>query len=74
MVPPCTSFSVARDRSGVIRCRQHPWGRPGLSAADAARFADGNRNLQSCLAFSRACLGSGAAFAIENPRSSKMCL
>ena len=28
--PPCTTFSSARDRAGVIRTAEFPWGLPGL--------------------------------------------
>ena len=31
LAPPCKSMSCARDRTKVIRDRDHPWGRPGLT-------------------------------------------
>ena len=30
LAPPCSSFSQARDRTRVIRSRDHPWGLPDL--------------------------------------------
>lgn len=30
LAPPCSSFSVARDRTRVIRNKEYPWGLPGL--------------------------------------------
>ena len=29
---PCTSFSIARNRTRVIRTRRHPWGVPEKAA------------------------------------------
>eukprot|EP00975_Prorocentrum_lima_P006655 1432498-Prorocentrum_lima.AAC.1 len=37
LAPPCTSFSVARDRTAVIRDRMFPWGRPDTSPKDTAK-------------------------------------
>jgi len=45
MAPVCTSFSVARDRTKVIRNRRYPWGIPKqyLTEAEKEKVDLGNK-------------------------------
>ena len=42
--PPCSSFSIARDRTMKIRSKEYPWGIPDLnrSEADEKKLQIGN--------------------------------
>ena len=42
LATPCTSFSVARDRTRPIRSRTRPWGLPHQNDADRERLRVGN--------------------------------
>ena len=71
---PCTSFSCARDRSGVIRTQRLPWGVSGLDSADQLRIATGNKTARAALRILRACISVGCGFVVENPWSSRLWL
>ena len=74
IAPPCTSFSVARDRTAVIRNKAFPWGLPDslLTSKDAARVEIGNACARATLRFLRACDRASIPWAVENPHSSKL--
>ena len=71
---PCTSFSVARDRTAIIRSRDHPWGLPEhhLSERDAEKVRIGNLCLNATLLIIHACQKSHVPWVLENPHSSKL--
>ena len=71
---PCTSFSVARDRTAVIRSRDHPWGLPNhqLSDRDAEKIRIGNLCLSVTLRILHACHKHHVPWILENPHSSKL--
>ena len=50
MAPPCNSFSVARDRTKVIRTREFLWGLPDcfLTASEQEKIQLGNACLRTC--------------------------
>ena len=76
MATPCTSFSVARDRTAVIRNRKFPWKLPHhqLSPKDAVKVDIGNACARATLKFTRACNRHSIPWAVENPHSSKLWL
>ena len=55
LAPPCLSFSVARDRTCIIRARGFPSGLPRglLSPADFDKATQGNRCFKPALKFIR---------------------
>ena len=73
MAPVCTSFSVARDRTKVIRNKDHPWGLPPhlLTPAEQQKIEDGNRCFLTCVKVAQACIANRVPFILENPWSSK---
>ena len=72
MAPVCTSFSVARDRTKVIRNRRFPWGIPGqLSDKEAASVRLGNACFRSCLRIMKALDDNQVPYVLENPHTSK---
>eukprot|EP00972_Heterocapsa_arctica_P051227 7533292-Heterocapsa_arctica.AAC.1 len=42
LATPCTTFSIARDRTAVIRDARHPWGVENASDKDAQKLLVGN--------------------------------
>lgn len=72
--PPCASFSVARDRTSVIRTARYPWGLPReqLSEREQSTISVGNACLVSTLRLMKACQRAAVPFVLEQPRSSKM--
>lgn len=73
MAPVCTSFSVARDRTKVIRNRRYPWGIPKqyLTEAEKEKVVLGNKVFKTCAKIIEELLIHGIPFILENPRSSK---
>ena len=69
--PPCSSFSVARDRTLVIRDRAYPWGRPNLPEHEQAKIEVGNKCFRATLKIIRALDFFGIPWILENPWSSK---
>ena len=74
LAPPCSSFSVARDRAAVIRSRRFPWGLPlrFLSAIDKEKVAIGNACARSAISIIQALDSQGLPWCLENPHSSKI--
>ena len=73
---PCTSWSVARNRTNVIRNRFEPWGirlplKP-LSERDKASLDMGNRTMKATLLLIRCFEKEGIPWCLENPASSNM--
>ena len=74
LAPPCSSFSVARDRTVVIRTAEAPWGLPShfLSAKDQVRVATGNRCMRSALRILKVLDQLRLPWCLENPATSKI--
>ena len=51
LAPPCESWTPARDRTSVIRNKQHPWGIPRqqLSDRDFEKVQVGNSTMQAAI-------------------------
>ena len=73
LAPVCTSFSVARDRTKVIRNRQYPWGIPReqLTERESESILLGNRCFRACLRFMRVLDEYKIPYILENPATSK---
>ena len=71
---PCTSFSVARDHTSVIRDRTYLWGNPErfLSAKDKEKVRLGNLCAQSTLRIIGWLQRFGIPWCVESPHSSKL--
>ena len=70
MGPPCSTFSRARNiRPGppVLRSPEHPWGLPGLSAANKKLVAGANLLSIKCARLAAAATCSGVGWGLENP-------
>ena len=72
LAPPCSSFSPARDRTSVIRDKNHPWGLPNISIRDQEKVRLGNQCLRSSLRIIKWLDDMGVPWVLENPHSSKM--
>ena len=71
IAPPCLSFSVARDRTGVIRTKDFPWGLPGLSDKDKEKVDVGNKCMCSAFILIRELDSQKLPWLFEHPHSSK---
>ena len=73
MAPPCSSFSIARHRTKVIRSRQRPWGIPKdmLTADEWQKVQQGNACFRTACRVARLCDRLRIPYFIENPASSK---
>ena len=73
MAPPCNSFSVARDRTKVIRTREYPWGIPSVFLTDSEleNIQLGNACFKSCFALIKLLDKYRIPWILENPASSK---
>ena len=71
LAPPCSSFSIARDRTMVIRSRAYPWGLPGLPEHEQHKVEVGNRCFQSAFKIIRWLDQHAIPWILENPHSSK---
>lgn len=73
LAPVCTSFSVARDRTKVIRNREYPWGIPAelLSEKEATSISIGNSCFRACLRILRWLDEYKIPYILENPATSK---
>ena len=73
LAPPCSSFSIARDRTSVIRTKLFPWGLPReqLSEADWVRVQTGNRCFKAALKIISWLDQHGIPWIFENPFTSK---
>ena len=73
LAPPCSSFSIARDRTAVIRTKDHPWGVPAcqLSEKDQERIALGNKCFRSAIKIISWLDAYGIPWILENPATSK---
>ena len=76
LATPCTSWSVARNRTNVIRSRGEPWGvqfpKKPLSVKDAESLRLGNKTMRSTLKLLRLFTKLKIPWALENPFSSNM--
>lgn len=73
LAPPCSSFSVARDRTAVIRNRLHPWGLPDdqLLPGDQIKVRVGNQCFQAALQIITWLDRHRIPWILENPAASK---
>ena len=73
LAPPCSSFSVAKDRTCVVRSKQFPWGLPPsmLSVADQLRVQNGNKCFHAALKIIEWLDKLRILWILENPASSK---
>ena len=73
LAPPCSSFSVARDRTCVIRTKEHPWGLPKqfLSLVDQEKVRVGNNCFRAAIRIIRWLNEHSIPWILENPASSK---
>ena len=73
LAPPCSSFSVARDRTAVIRSPQFPWGLPReqLSEKDQERVQQGNRYFWAAIRIIQWLDSRSIPWILENPATSK---
>ncbi len=73
MAPVCTSFSVARDRTKIIRNRQYPWGLPHhlLTEKERQSIILGNRCFKTCLKLMQLFDQYHIPYILENPATSK---
>ena len=72
LAPPCSSFSVARDRTMVIRNKEYPWGIPELPQHEQQKIDIGNACIKSALKIISWLDDSGLPWIMENPHSSKI--
>ena len=74
LAPPCTSFSIARDRTRVIRSREQPWGvdMTGASQNDQRALETGNRTMRATLKILRWLNQHKVPWLLENPHMSRM--
>ena len=73
LAPPCTTFSVARDRTKVIRSREHPWGLPSdqLTSAELEKVLEGNRCFEAAFELIHLFNKHQVPWLLENPATSK---
>ena len=73
IIARCSSFSVARDRTSVIRSARFPWGLPRrfLSDTDQEKVRMGNACARAALNIIYAPDSRGLPWCLENPHSSK---
>ncbi|CAE7512342.1 unnamed protein product [Symbiodinium sp. CCMP2592] len=71
---PYSSFSVARDRTSIIRNHLHPWGIPesSLSAEDKEKVRFGNLCAKSTLRIIKWLQHFSIPWCVENPHNSKL--
>ena len=70
--PPCTSFSIARDRTLQIRSKDWPYGLPGLSPDMKRVVEDGNATALAAAKNCRWLYNARVPFILENPHSSRI--
>ena len=70
--PPCASWSIARDRTLVIRNQLQPWGLDNLPENEQVKVEAGNKTLRATLKLIRTLHRLGIPWSLENPGSSKM--
>ena len=70
--PPCTSFSIARDRTLQIRSKDQPYGLPGLSPEMQKVVDTGNTTALAAAKICRWLYDARVPFVLENPHSSRI--
>ena len=72
---PCTSFSLARNRTNDIRNKEFPWGNPHprhpISDHDRESLLLGNKLMLLTLRLVRICQSDGIPWCFENPATSR---
>lgn len=74
LAPPCTTFSIARNRTKVIRSRDYPWGLPGscLTEVERQKVEEGNCCFEAAFQIIYHLNKHHIPWLLENPQSS-MC-
>ena len=72
LAPPCSSFSVARDRTMVIRSKLFPWGLPDLPPHEQDKIRVGNCCIRSTLKIISWLDSWRLPWILENPYTSKV--
>ena len=72
LAPPWSSFSMAHDRTGVIRTKEHPCGVPGLCAQDAEKVRDGNACFTSAFKIIKVSGTTSCALDTGSPRQQQV--
>jgi hypothetical protein len=70
--PPCTSFSIARDRTSRIRSALYPWGLPDLTPHNMIVVKEGNRCLQATIRIILCLHRHKLPWILENPQTSRI--
>ena len=72
---PCTSFSLARNRTNDIRSRDHPWGNPRprhpISEHDRESLRIGNKLMRLTIRLIHLCDECKIPWCFENPATSR---
>lgn len=73
LAPPCTTFSIARDRTKVIRSREYPWGLPAdqLTPAELEKVVEGNKCFEAAFELIYHFNKHRVPWLLENPATSK---
>ncbi len=69
---PCCTYSTALRGQTVLRTREYPYGRPGLSSQQQDRVESHNRLLEFTLRLIRFCRRRNIGLSLENPSGSKL--
>ena len=72
--PPCTSFSIARNRTSVIRTAEEPWGitTRALNEREQTAIDNGNKTTRATIRILRVLNRARVPWILENPASSRM--
>ena len=70
--PPCTSFSIARDRTLQIRSKDLPYGLPDLSSEMQRVVDTGNATALAAEKICRWLYDARVPLVLENPHSSRI--
>ena len=71
LAPPCTTFSVARDRTSVIRTAQEPWGLQDQKPQDVEKVKIGNDCMKSAFRIMSWLEKHRIPYIFEHPYTSK---
>ena len=75
LVPPCNSFSTARNRPGgppPLKTNEEPYGLSDLRPSDAEKVRAGNVLAQFSLGVSEDCSAAKIPVTVENPNASRL--
>ena len=74
LAPPCSSFSIARNRTLPIRSTSEPWGKQGIlmSDNDTQKILEGNKLARFCLCLMKAAFKHNVPWILEHPTTSDL--